>query len=163
MVAFVNVWRVGAALVFAAALSMTSTVSAQTVRGQVEAGALVFDALPPQPLEPGKCGMFLWARAEQPIFFMFVPNEPAPVSAKVRVAGRDKLLPRQRFGGELSSGHFSFQVFQENDVQIEVDVAFDLDRPLQHGTMLKDGVVRVADDKGWSTIVPVVGLVGCQN
>ncbi|MBI1251677.1 MAG: hypothetical protein GC189_09425 [Alphaproteobacteria bacterium] len=125
-----------------------------------EATEMSFEALARQPLYPGECGMFLWSRAERPQFVFVALDEPA--EAKVRVDSRNRTLRRSDFSGAPVYGHFERQTFSGDRITITADVEFDLDRPLRDGAVVKSGVLRARDDRGWETVLPVGGLVACK-
>jgi hypothetical protein len=131
-------------------------------RGEVSliAGDLRFDPIESQPLPPGACGMFLWARSgEQPILLVAAFANPA--EARVRLSGRNRTLRRSSADGASRYGHFETQAFEDDRLTLEVEVAFDEDRPMTDGVALESGVVRVRDREGWETVIPVGGLIGC--
>lgn len=129
--------------------------------GVVDAGAFQFEELPAQPLTPGSCAMFLWAQsAGEPVFVLAAYAQPA--EARVRIDGRDRTLRRASAEGQSASGHFERQTYVDRGVSITVDVEFARDRPMVDGAALERATLRVTDDDGWETIIPVGGLIGCQ-
>lgn len=123
---------------------------------------LRFDVLEPQPLEAGRCGLYVWAQsAQQPLFIAVAYNNPAQVH--VRIDGRDRVLPRTGFDGNPNSGHFEVQTFEDRTISLTLDVTFDLERPLRDGASIRSGVMRVRDREGWETIVPIGGLLACAS
>lgn len=130
--------------------------------GAVEAGDLRFDALAPQPLDPGACGMYLWAQsAGDPVFVLAALT--APPRARVRVNGRDRDLARTAAEGQAAHGHFEQQTFSDGRLTLTVDVTFDLQRRMSGGAPIERGVIRVTDREGWETLIPVGGLVACES
>jgi hypothetical protein len=71
-------------------------------------------------------------------------------------------LPRTRFEGAVSYGHFERQTFSDGRLTLEVDIRFDDQRNIRDGAIVRDGVVRVQNGRGWQTILPVGGIVACQ-
>jgi hypothetical protein len=120
------------------------------------------DALEPQTLESGACGMFLWARTEQTPVFVFAAFA-SPAEARVRPNGRVRVLQRTSVGGEARYGHFETQTFSEARLTIETEVQFSTTRPLRDGAVIEEGVIRLSDREGWQTIIPVTGMVACQS
>jgi len=125
-------------------------------------GDLRFDVLDPQPLDAGRCGLYVWAQsAQQPLFIAVAYNTPAQVH--VRIDGRDRVLARTSFDGAPNLGHFEMQTFADRTLSLTLDVTFDADRPLRDGASIRSGVMRVTDQEGWETIVPIGGLLACAN
>jgi hypothetical protein len=121
-----------------------------------------FEALSPQPLERGRCGLFLWARSSTPpILLMTVSDDPS--AARVRANGSQRNLPRTRFAGTPVHGQFERQTFSDGRLTLELEVQFDEERPIRDGAIVKQGVVRVFNPGGWETVMPVGGMVACQT
>jgi hypothetical protein len=164
MVALRNLARVAllwAAVLGAGCASSQDRGEGAASRGSIDAGELQFDALEPQPMESGDCGIFLWAQtARQPILVLAAFSEPA--AARVRVQGRTRELPRTVAEGQASHGHFERQTYSDGRLTLTVDVGFDAGRPLRDGAAIERGVIRVTDRRGWETIIPVGGLVACE-
>ncbi len=162
-----------AALKFAlSAIAMALAVSAcgstsrsreDAVRpGIVDAGSMAFEALDPQPLTAGSCGMFLWARSGgEPVFVMAAFARPP--EARVKLRGRERQLTRSAAEGAAISGHFERQTYTDGRLTLTVDVTFDTARRIVDGAAIERGVIRVSDREGWETIIPVGGLVACKN
>nr|WP_281721928.1 hypothetical protein [Nitrosomonas nitrosa] len=132
------------------------------VSGVVDAGGLGLEALDPQPLSPGACGMFLWARAAGEPVFVFAAFSQPP-GARVKVRGRERRLARTAAQGAAASGHFERQTFADGSLALTVDVTFDTSRRVVDGSAIERGVIRIEDSEGWETIIPVGGLVACEN
>jgi hypothetical protein len=149
--------------VLIAVLACASLIAAARgeTRAAVQAGDVRFEELPPQSLERGRCGLFLWARTAQPVLLMAVVDEPS--AARVRMDGSQRMLPRTRFDGAPAFGQFERQTFSDGRLTLEVDVQFDAERNIRDGAIVREGVVRVLSGGGWQTILPVGGLVACQT
>jgi hypothetical protein len=149
----------GAGATLAAALLMAAPAGAQT--RAVQAGELRFEALAPQELEAGRCGLFIWARGEDPVFILMALDEPA--EARVRTEGRNRSLARTEFSGRPAFGHFENETYSDGRVSLSLDMHFDLERPLRAGTVVDHGVARVTDREGWVTVLPIGGMIACQS
>ena len=158
------------AIVFALAACGTSAGRAERraspapapVPGVIEAGDLRFEALPAQPMGPGACGMFLWGQsAGEPVLVLAAFANPA--RAHVRVNGRERDLPRTAAEGQAANGQFETQTFSDGRLSLNVDVTFDAARRMRGGAAIERGVIRVVDQAGWETLIPVGGLVGCDG
>jgi hypothetical protein len=132
-------------------------------RPAVQAGDTRFEGLAPQQLEAGRCGMFLWARANasDPIFILAAFDNPA--EALVRPDGDRRNLPRVSFEGDPVFGHFERQRFSDGRMTLDVDLTFDDNSQINDGAVIKSGVIKLLDANGWETIVPVGGMVACQR
>jgi len=119
------------------------------------------DQLEPQRLDPGQCGMFLWADGRQSSFVMVVYDNPA--SALYRPNGDNHIIERTAFAGARVQGQFEQQTFVDRRSTVEVNVTFDGDRPVTDGAILRSGVIRIRNREGWETVIPVGGMVACQK
>lgn len=159
--------RAIAAALFAWLLCAAPAAEAQRFRvpepaGTVDAGSFEFSTLPPQRLERGQCGMFLWAQTpHQPVFVLAAFDNPAEV--RVSIDKRERNLPRTAFEGERMAGHFERQTYSDGRVTMRIEVQFDEEREIRGGAMVRQGVLRVTDREGWETIIPVGGMIGCQG
>lgn len=145
----------------AAAFVLAGAAMAQSNSSQVDIGGVQLEALSAQKLSPGRCGLFLWSRSERPVFIMFATE--APAQATVKIDGRNRQLARKTTSGERVLGHFERQIFANGQYSLEVELAYDRSRPIQDGAIIKQGVLRKTDSKGFATILPVGGMIGCQK
>lgn len=122
---------------------------------------IVLEAMEPQELPGGRCGMFLWTRAATPELVMVAFANP--IEARVRAGGRYRFLRRTAFGAEMAFGLFEKQTFTDGRVTIEVDVTFDNERGLRNGAVVKAGVIRTREPNRWESVTPVGGLIACQS
>ncbi|MGE0597331.1 MAG: hypothetical protein AB7P07_13290 [Hyphomonadaceae bacterium] len=156
----VSILRSALAAVAACAVLTPVQAGAQRDAGVVRAGELWFEELPAQHLDAGRCGLFLWTRQAEPVFVLVAYD--VPDSAYVRANGRERMLRRTAFEGERVHGQFERQTFSDGRLSLEVDVQFDLERPIRDGAVVQEGVIRAVDEGGWQTVIPVGGLVACQ-
>lgn len=153
---------VAMALALSACGSTSRSREEAVIPGVVDAGAMAFEALDPQPLPAGACGMFLWARsAGEPVFILAAFAQPP--EARVKLQGRERRLVRSAAEGAAASGHFERQTYTDGRLTLTVDVNFDTDRRIVDGVAIERGVIRVSDRDGWQTIIPVGGLVACES
>lgn len=145
----------------ASMILLASPAHAQGTSNQVDIGGLKLEALTSQKLMPGRCGLFLWSRTQQPVFIMFANEAPAEVL--VRIGGRDRRLARKATSGERVFGHFEKQTFSNGQYTFDVELTYDTSRPIQDGAIIKQGVVRTTDKSGFATVLPVGGMIGCQK
>jgi hypothetical protein len=141
-----------------AALIMGAAAAAPPSRADE---GVTLEPLPPQDLPAGRCGLFLWSKEQQPnLIFVGYTN---PGEGRIRAGGRNRYLPLTRFGREQVLGVFERQTYADGRLSVEIEVAFDPDRPLRNGAVLKEGVIRVKDGDKWESITPIGGMVACQS
>lgn len=156
----VSVLRRAASALVALAALVPVQAAAQRDAGVVRAGELWFEALEPQHLDEGRCGLFLWTRQSEPVFVMVAYD--VPDSAYVRANGRERTLRRTAFEGDRIHGQFERQTFSDGRLTLSVEIQFDVTRPIQDGAIVEEGVMRAVDEAGWQTIIPVGGMVACN-
>jgi hypothetical protein len=149
-------WAGAAALAVAAGLAAfgPSTAGAQS-------DALVLQALEPQTLEEGQCGLFLWSLGERPQLVLVAYDRPS--GALISSGGRERYLSRTAFGGEQSSGHFERQTFSGSGLTLSVELSWDPTRQVRDGSVVREAQVTLTDRDGWETVVPAGGMSGCQR
>jgi hypothetical protein len=144
-----------------AAIVALAALPEARAQSTAEPGEITLEALEPQELPPGRCGLFLWSRDAQPSLVLVAFANPT--EARVRTNGRNRYLRRTAFAKELVYGHFERQTFTDGRLTFDVDIAFDPDRQLRSGAVVKSGVIRSRDGGRWESITPVGGLVACQE
>lgn len=142
------------AICAAAGFALMQEASAQTAR------PIELESLEPQDMNPGECGMFLWTRdGRQTLVFAAFDK---PRIGRLRTDGHTWSIPRTAFKGEANSGHFEHQRFSNNDMTVDADIIFDDVAKLADGAVVRDGVVRITNRRGWETVVPVGGIAACK-
>lgn len=118
-------------------------------------------ALPPQPLEVGMCAMVLFRRQvdSKPVFFSRSRNGPA----RMVLDGTLVELTRNAASGQDFAGIRSKQTFSYGNYTIEVDVQIEQTPRVLEGAEVPRGRLRLQDSSGWSFVIPVYGLIGCQT
>ncbi len=144
----------------AAAVAIAGAAFAQSIGDRISVGAIELQDLPPQTLAAGRCGLFLWSKTERPVFILYATESPA--RALVRIGNRDHRLDRKQASGEAVLGHYEKQTFAGGKYSFEVDLTYDREAQLQDGAVIKRGVLRTRDQKGFETILPVGGMIGCK-
>jgi hypothetical protein len=155
MVAVLKSLALGAAALMCAA----SLATAQERDANIN--DLVMEEIPKQELQKGRCGLFLWTRAAQPVLVLAAFANPS--EARVRTGGRNRYIGRTSFAKEQMFGHFEHQVFSDGRLTFDVQIQFDGDRPVRNGAVIKDGVIRVRDQRNWESVNPVGGLIACEE
>lgn len=143
------------------AASLAGAALAQSVSDRINIGAIELQDLPAQTLDNGRCGLFLWSKTERPVFILFATESPA--RALVRIGNRDQRLDRKQVSGEAVLGHYEKQTFSGGKYSFEVDLTYNRDSKLQDGAVIERGVLRTRDQKGFETILPVGGMIGCKG
>lgn len=116
------------------------------------------DALSPRTLEPGECGLFVWA-GEARRFMLF---SRAGAGATFARGGEEVALTAQAGPDEGDLyGQIPVQTFLDPDGK---DYALSLSSPevLDGGTRYASGTWRHKDDEGWDVLTPVYGLSTCR-
>jgi hypothetical protein len=151
-------WAVAIAVLAGAEMA---AAPARAQAGGADSGDITLEAMEPQELPPGRCGLFLWSRDAQPALVMVAYANPT--EARVRTNGRNRYLRRTAFAKELVYGHFERQTFTDGRLTFDVELTFDTARELRSGAVVKSGVIRSRDGARWEAITPVGGLVACQD
>lgn len=123
-------------------------------------GGLPLEALPTQTLASGQCALFLWARTTPPRRVFMALQDPAV--ARIRIEGRSVDLPRVAAEGESAYGHAPVQRYEGEGITLTMTIQMDARSGLVGGAVIPTGSLEYRDARGWETIIPVAGMVGCQ-
>lgn len=123
-------------------------------------GGLPLEALPTQTLASGQCALFLWARTTPPRRVFMALQDPAV--ARIRIDGRSVDLPRVGAEGESAYGHAPVQRYEGEGITLTMTIQMDARSGLVGGAVIPTGSLEYRDARGWETIIPVAGMVGCQ-
>jgi hypothetical protein len=117
--------------------------------------------LPPQELEAGACGLFLWARGSRAnlVFFTSDSNNQGHIVFDDRAIA----LPRTLADGELLFGQYTRQQFAGEALILRLAVQPDRDSRMIGGTVVRHGTLSIEDAKGWSIVMPVAGMIACKS
>jgi hypothetical protein len=115
--------------------------------------------LPPQTLAPNECGLFLWSKTDTSkfVFFtkagggdaLFLLND-APVTLETIAQGGDVF------------GQFYTELKYKTESGLEVSLSYEPGEILTDGARIKNGIMQYTDNKGWLTVLPVLGVRVCQ-
>lgn len=141
------------ALILAGALAAPQARSAEA--------ELALQELPTQKLAPGQCALVLWTRTAPARRVFMAVTEPA--GARLQSAGRTVELLRTASSGEAVYGHFPEETFAGGGWEVKATVSFDTKGALVGGALAPSGSLEVRDARGWTTVVPVAGMVACQS
>ncbi len=135
------------------------TLAAQPAAGQ--SSDLVLEALQPQTLEQGQCGLFLWSLGERPQLVLVAYDRPS--GALIHSDGRERYLSRTGFGGEQTAGHFERQTYSSGGLTLHIELSWDLTRQVRDGAVVREAQITLTDRDGWETMIPAGGMSGCQR
>lgn len=117
------------------------------------------EGLPPQTMEPGECGLFLWTRREQPQFVFFALS--GQDTAQYWLEGETIALSRTALGGDIFG-----QQLTEQDFADSAGRAYQLRMTpgdvLVGGQRIPEATLTMIDPEGWKTLVPLAGVSACQ-
>lgn len=116
--------------------------------------------LPPQQLAPGQCGLFLWGKSVPPQLVLFGTGREG--QARMVLDGRAVDLVRATAEGDPVFGQFPRQSFALAGAEIGLTLEFERRPDLVGGAMVPRGLLELRDAAGWSQVMPVAGLIGCQ-
>ena len=153
-------WSPGAVGGAFAAIACAMSSPAWAEAAPAPTGGLPLEALPTQTLASGQCALFLWARTTPPRRVFMALQDPAV--ARIRIAGRSVDLPRTAGGGDSAYGHTPIQRFEGEGITLTMKIQMDARSGLVGGAVVPAGSLEYRDAKGWETIIPVAGMVGCQ-
>ena len=85
-----------------------------------------------------------------------------PAVARIRIEGRSVDLPRTAAEGESAYGHAPMQRYEGEGITLTMTIQMDARSGLVGGAVIPTGSLEYRDAKGWETVIPVAGMVGCQ-
>lgn len=142
-----------------AAPAATALRSADTVVDGGEDDAPVIGRLPPQELEPGSCGLFLWAQDTRRALVFFA--ESLSGQGRLIVDGAEQTVTRSNAEGNSAFGQFERQTYGGAALTVDLTLGFETQNRMIGGVRVPRGVMSVAQPGGWRLSVPVAGLIGC--
>ena len=121
----------------------------------------ILSALPPQKLEPGECGLFLFTERPTPRFVFF--GQSAKQQGLVRHYGDELELVMVESSGEVFDQTFSEQSFEAPSKGIKIHVSLNEYVASDNGARVPSGSLRLTDAEGWVTVTPVAGATACNT
>ncbi|WP_119681672.1 hypothetical protein [Indioceanicola profundi] len=156
-----------AALMLAATLLQACAAQLQPAREAAAAGSPApinpdtrLGELPPQRLAAGQCGLFLWGRTVPARLVLFGAGRDG--GARIAMDGRIVDLLRASAEGDPVFGQFPRQTFKGEGAEIGLTLEFERRPDLVGGALVPRGVLDLRDADGWSHVMPVAGLIGCE-
>ena len=119
--------------------------------------AAPFSELPPQPLESGRCALFLWDKASRQRIAMLATT-PTP-SLRARIDGQLVDLPQAGASGSAVMGFAPATRYRSASRQF--DVAMTILPTGTGGAVVRDGSITVTETDGSALVIPVAGILGC--
>lgn len=162
--------RMGVAALMCASLGACATVPTAPTASTTPATTAVADdvaieqrigTLPPQELEDGSCGMFLWARDSHRNLVFFTSDRTR--QAHLVLDGQQIALPRTVAEGDLVFGQYTRQEFSQAGIDLRLVVQPDPDSGIIGGAVVRQGMLNIRDAKGWDFVLPVAGLIACKG
>lgn len=116
--------------------------------------------LPQQRLEPGRCQLFLWTRAEPPRRVAMALDRPDQL--RVMIDGRPRDLPLlAREGSGVATGFGPRARYGDATLSVSFDIDLVTRPGLIDGAVVRAGVMRLEPAGGPAEVVPVGGLAAC--
>ena len=143
----------GSAGMVMAADENEAEIASDTAITTVEVGTL-----PPQELEEGKCGLFLWTNASEPRLVFVSINDG---NARMLINGEDLALARNAAEGREYLGQFESQSFYSPEMSVVLSMEVERRPTIVDGAVVPSATLRVTEPNGWETVIPVGGLIGC--
>ena len=118
-------------------------------------------ALPPQTLEPGECGLFLFAPRPTPRFVFF--SNATTGYARMVIDDEPVTLSRSAASGEVFDQSFADTSYIAPAFGLELQVRVRPGADAEGGTEIDSGSLNLAREGGWSVVIPVAGASTCQT
>ena len=141
----------------------TETGQSARTAGRSSREAPMPGALTTDNLEPGTCGMLLWALegTKPQLVFRHTDNG----AAQMMIGGEPVRLELIDSGGEQRYGIAARQVFvlaqnAAEATEVRVNAVFGI--PFDGGTYVEKGLITLRNSDGWERVTPVAGLAGCR-
>ena len=127
---------------------------------QVAASDGEFGRLAARKLSKGSCGLFLWTKSsDRKLVFFSTPNG----GASVVLGGAEVELERSAVEGAEVLGLYERQTFIRPNERLQVTVGFERRPGMDRGVVVPQGSLRLVRPDGWEMILPVGGLVACEQ
>lgn len=130
------------------------------IAARTAADGLEIGRLPPQTLERGNCGLFLWSKTTPPELVFF--HNAAEGGARLKMNGEDILVPKTAQSGVAVYGQNSSQSFKAENFDLELKIAFDESKRIVNGTRVPLGTLKILKADGWTSVLPVAGMIACE-
>ncbi|MBA3070120.1 MAG: hypothetical protein FP825_16750 [Hyphomonas sp.] len=150
-----------AALVLTACAGTPRTTTAETAQATAAAiDSVPAGGLPPQRLEPGQCGLFLWGMSAPRKFVFF--SEATSGTALALLDDMPQKLRMTSAAGDVFGQFLTDMEFQDAATGRSVHILINPGEPLEGGQRVDTGNLLVRSADGWETILPVTGVRACM-
>ncbi|MEL7041980.1 MAG: hypothetical protein AAGL90_10665 [Pseudomonadota bacterium] len=121
--------------------------------------SLPAEGLPPQTLDAGECGLFLWSKSEEPKYIFF----SKALSERALFAQDETPLEmyQTRASGDIFGQFNTRMEFASSDGR-QLSLSMVPGDMMNGGQRLESGIITLTDREGWQTKLPVLGVWGCQ-
>jgi hypothetical protein len=117
------------------------------------------EGLPPQELEAGECGLFLWGMAAPRRFTFF--SEASTGEALMLHEGTAQKLIVTDTNGEVFGQFFTETQYLSADGTWSVNLSLKPGEILEGGQRVESGRLVTTGADGWETVLPVTGVRAC--
>lgn len=117
--------------------------------------------LPPQSLNVGECGLFLWARTADRKLVLF--SKAQDQSALMQINEQTRRLAQTDQRGQAVFGLNTYQTFEADPLTVTVNFFAEAREGLTSGAIVPEGTMRLQTKDGWEIVLPVAGLIGCET
>lgn len=154
-------------LFLAAAICTIAACAGSPERGAARAAeaaaaisAVPAEGLPPQRLDAGQCGLFLWGMSAPRRFVFF--TEGSSGDALVLLGETPTTIPMTSAGGDVFGQFLTRMSFEDPASKAKVTVSIKPGEPLEGGQRVDSGNILFRDAEGWETVLPVTGVRACM-
>lgn len=117
--------------------------------------------LPAQNLSKGECGLFLWSVSGDPAFIFF--SRAGTQDARAMIGGTEHPLDLVGASGDVFGQFQVDQRWASPETGHMIDLSVQPGEEVIAGQSIPTGRMKLTDSAGWETIIPVSGMVGCQE
>lgn len=154
-------------LLLAAAICTITACAGSPEQASARAGkaaaairAVPAEGLPPQRLEAGQCGLFLWGMSAPRRFVFF--TEGSSGDALVLLGETPSTLPMTSAGGDVFGQFLTRMSFEDPASKATVTVTIKPGEAIEGGQRVDSGNILLRDTAGWETVLPVTGVRACM-
>ena len=149
----------------AAALAACASTPNDTPAAAATTSAAAIDTvpdggLPPQRLQPGQCGLFLWSMSAPRKFVFF--TEATSGAAVVLIDDVPVRVQMTSAGGDVFGQFLTDTEFQDAPSGRMVQIMINPGEALEGGQRVDSGNLLVRNADGWETVLPVTGVRACM-
>lgn len=117
--------------------------------------------LPAQPLIEKGCGLFLWASLPERKLVFYTDTETS--TALMSLDNIQTALPKEQASGLSYVGIPGEQTFKGSGLSVKLNFTAQQTKGFTGGAIVRQATLRLKDAEGWEVVIPVAGLIGCNN